>query len=326
MAGAAVTGPGTLDGMLAGYGSVPLDEAIDRSLAVRTPYREILATLNQVGPDRLTERCAALEKLRAEQGVVFIASLDGTLRQQVLPLDPVPRLIGQSSWAHLTLGAQQRARALNAFLADVYGDSGAPETVDIVADGVIPEAVLRRVPGHRAAAVGLSPGGRPRATVLGLDLLTDSDGRWVVLEDNLQVPSGLGYALANRRSAAVAFPELHEAVLNLRSPEGIGSALHSALCDAAPRRCARAQPQVVVLSDGPANSAWYEHRLLAEEMGVPVISPDDLVPHGDGVAARTQNASWQSMWCTAVLGWTNCSAILRRGRCYGTLLALAPCR
>ena len=276
----------TTGGLLAGYGQVPLDEAVDVDGEVRPPYRRLLAALDAIGADGLAARCRDLESYRAEEGIVFTAHVDGQYTEQVFPLDPVPRLIGRGSWAHLEAGAAQRARALNMFLDDVY--SGETGTVGgrIVADGVIPEVVVRGVPGYRPAAVGLGAGGRPRATVYGLDLLTDQDGRWVVLEDNLQVPSGLGYVLANRRSAAKALPELHRDADDLRSPEVIGRLLHTALADAAPPGCPRSAPQVVVLSDGPANSAWYEHRTLAAEMGVPVVHPDDLVADGDGVAVR----------------------------------------
>lgn len=265
---------------------MPLDEAIDETGQVREPYRRLLAALDAIGPDDLEARCEQLERYRAGEGIVFTAHVDGEYAEQVFPLDPVPRLIGASSWRHLEAGAAQRARALNAFLADVYSGSPMPA---IVGDGIISERVIRSVPGYRREATGLAPGGHPRATVHGLDLLTDQHGRWVVLEDNLQVPSGLGYTLANRRSLTAAFPELAQAVPDLRSPEVIGDLLHRALQDAAPPRCERSEPQVVVLSDGPGNSAWYEHRTLAAEMGVPVVHPDDLVADGDGVSARTAN-------------------------------------
>ena len=293
---------GTSD-LLAGYGSPPLDEAIDSTGAVRSPYREILSMFGDMGAAEMQDRVASMQSSRAEQGIVFTAQVGGRPEEQVFPLDPVPRLIGEETWQHLERGAAQRARALNAFLADVYGDwagadwaggaragggggTGRPHVAAIVAAGIIPAAVVAGVPGYRPSAAGLAPGGRPRATVYGLDLLTDRDGRWVVLEDNLQVPSGLGYALANRRSAAAAFPELHGVAGDLRSPESTGRLLHRALADAAPPRCRRSDPQVIVLSDGATNSAWYEHRTLAAEMGVPVVHPDDLQQNGSGVSAR----------------------------------------
>ena len=172
-----------------GYGTVPLDEAIDAAGEVREPYRRLLAKLDEIGEHGIDARRVELEKYRAHEGIVFTAHIDGEYAEQVFPLDPVPRLIDASSWAHLQAGAAQRARALNAFLADIYGGEA---QAAIIADGIIPNRIVRSVPGYRPAAAGLAPGGHPRATVHGLDLLTDQDGRWVVLEDNLQVPSEYG--------------------------------------------------------------------------------------------------------------------------------------
>jgi carboxylate-amine ligase len=120
--------------------------------------------------------------------------------------------------------------------------------------------------------------------VLGFDLLHTPSEQWVVLEDNLRVPSGLGYAVANRRTAAAALPMLHPWP-GLLTPESVGADLLAALSAAAPPRCPRSTPRVALLSDGPENSAWYEHRLLAESMGVPVLTPADLRGDADGVTA-----------------------------------------
>lgn len=325
-------------GMLAGYGQVPLDEAVDATGKIRDPYRDIVSTLDSIGPHGLRQRSEDLERYRAERGIVFTAYVDGHPREQVFPLDAVPRLIGRRAWTHLSAGAAQRARALNAFLADVYRDNraggqvaGGTNVPGIVAEGIIPAGMLDRVPGYRPAARGLSAHGRARATVLGLDLLTASDGRWVVLEDNLQVPSGLGYALANRRSATRAFPELHSSATGVASPDTIGSSLLRALRDAAPVRCPREVPQVVVLSDGPVNSAWYEHQLLAAEMGVPVVHPDDLVADGEGVAARTLDGVialdvvYRRLGGDELLGDTSAGRLLRsRSRAGLVSIANAP--
>jgi uncharacterized circularly permuted ATP-grasp superfamily protein len=145
--------------------------------------------------------------------------------------------------------------------------------------------VIRNCPGYLPGATDVAPGDRPRAAVLGFDLLNAPSGRWVVLEDNLRVPSGLGYAVSNRRTAAAALPMLHPWP-DLLSPESLGADLLSALQQAAPPRCKRSTPSVAVLSDGPDNSAWYEHQLLAAAMGVPVVTPADLTGDSDGVRAR----------------------------------------
>jgi len=155
--------------------------------------------------------------------------------------------------------------------------------------GLLPTSAsaVRNCPGFLPAAAPLAPGGRPRASVLGFDLLHAPSGRWVVLEDNLRVPSGLGYAVSNRRTAAAALPMLHPWP-GLRSPESVGRQLLVALSHAAPPGCRRSTPEVAVLSDGPDNSAWYEHTLLARGMGVPVVTPADLDGDADGVSALVQ--------------------------------------
>ena len=275
--------------LLEGYDATHVDEAAGVDGAIDPLYPEVLAILDALGAPELVVRSAAEEERRTTAGVLFTAQIDGESVEQPFPLDLVPRLIDRETWAELSAGAEQRARALNMFLADVYADGVADpagRVPDIVAAGLIPEQLVLDAPGYRVGAIGLAPAGRPRATVYGLDLLSDGAGKFVVLEDNLQVPSGLGYALANRRSLLAALPELAGRMTAIREPDGAVQLLAAALRSSAPPTADPASVQVAVLSDGPANSAWFEHRTLAEEMGVPVVAPADLVPVGDGVGAR----------------------------------------
>ncbi len=269
---------GQLTGVLQGYQPGPLDEAVDPDGRIRPGYAHIMAALDAIGLDGLRAATQRLDRVRTTEGITFIADIDGELQEQAFPLDPIPRVLSAQDWAGISAGLQQRTRALNAFLADAYGD------LQIVRDGIIGESVIRNCPGFLPAARDLAPGGRPRASILGFDLLHAPSGKWVVLEDNLRVPSGLGYAVSNRRTAAAALPMLHPWP-GLRSPESIGAVLHAALAQAAPPACVRSTPQVAVLSDGESNSAWYEHRLLADAMGVPVVGPDQLGGDADGVTA-----------------------------------------
>lgn len=264
--------------LLRDYLPGPLDEAVDPDGKVRPGYVEIMAALDVTGIEGLRAAADRLNEVRRAEGITFIADIDGELQEQPFPLDPVPRVLSADDWAAIGAGLRQRTRALNAFLDDIYG------AAEIVRDGVIAASVIRNCPGFLPAARDLAPGGRPRASVLGFDLLHAPSGKWVVLEDNLRVPSGLGYAVSNRRTAAAALPMLHPWP-GLRSPESVGAALLSALSRSAPPRCRRSTPAVAVLSDGPANSAWYEHRLLAEAMGVPVVTPDVLRGGPDGITA-----------------------------------------
>ncbi len=267
-----------MTGVLRGYPAGPLDEAVDPDGQIRPGYLDVIAALDGAGLDALRAAATELDRVRAAEGIVFTADIDGTLQEQPFPLDPIPRLLSAVDWARIGAGLRQRTRALNAFLDDVY------DQAQIVRDGLMPEWVVRQCPGFLPEARQLAPGGRPRATVLGFDLLHPPSGEWVVLEDNLRVPSGLGYAIANRRTAAAALPMLYPWD-GVRSPDRVGAMLLEALTAAAPPRCGRATPQVALLSDGPANSAWYEHTLLAREMGVPVVTPADLGGDADGITA-----------------------------------------
>jgi carboxylate-amine ligase len=271
--------------LLDGYQPGPLDEAVAADGTVRPGYTDIVDALNPGGIDGLRSAALDLDRRRVAQGISFIAEIDGEPTEQPFPLDPIPRVIGLDDWNAIRAGLRQRARALNAFLDDVYGP------MRIVRAGIVPEAVVRDCPGFLPAAADLAPGGRPRATVIGFDLLHAPSGEWVVLEDNLRVPSGLAYAVANRRTAAEALPVLHPWP-GLRSPETVGADLLHALRQAAPPRSPRQIPHVAVLSDGSSNSAWYEHRLLADLMDVPVVTPADLTGDADGITARVDGRPW----------------------------------
>jgi carboxylate-amine ligase len=274
--------PAALGELLAGYEPGPLDEAFDPQGRIRPAYTALFQALAARGLDGLRTMAADLDRRRVAEGISFIAEIDGVPTEQPFPLDPIPRIVSAADWTAIVAGLRQRTRALNAFLDDVY------HRMRIVRDGVIPASVVRRCPGFLPGAADLAPGGQPRATVLGFDLLHAPSGEWVVLEDNLRVPSGLGYAVANRRTAAASLPVL--SAPGLRSPETVGADLLDALCQAAPPRSPRDTANVAVLSDGPANSAWYEHRLLADLMGVPVVTPADLSGDPSGVVATVDGA------------------------------------
>src|SRR5664279_2896804 len=274
----------TRPAILAGYPPALLDEAIDQQGAVRAGYTAIIQALDAAGIDELRTATRRLDRIRVDEGISFIADIDGELTEQPFPLDPIPRVLSAGDWTGIMAGLRQRTRALNAFLDDVYSGG------EIIKDGIIAESVVKNCPGFLPDARDLAPGGRPRASVLGFDLLHAPSGEWVVLEDNLRVPSGLGYAVSNRRTAAAALPMLYPWE-GVRSPEQVGSMLLEALISAAPPRCRRSTPQVALLSDGPANSAWYEHTLLARAMGVPVVTPADLAGDADGITAMVDGRS-----------------------------------
>jgi uncharacterized circularly permuted ATP-grasp superfamily protein len=242
-----------------GAGEYPLeagnfDEAFAATGAPRRPYAELLGALARRDLATLRER---VRSNVAAAGLQF-----GPGRE--IDVDPVPRLIPAPEWEALEPGLLQRARALNAFLLDAYG---AQRIFDA---GVVPRRLLETSDGYEPAMRGLLDPAAPPATVAGLDLVRDEEGELRVLEDNLRMPSGACYALAVREAVA---PEVE---LDLRPRElgGYLEAMREALFAAAPE--GRGEATVVVLSDGPENGAWYEHERFGRELGLPVLTTDQL--------------------------------------------------
>jgi carboxylate-amine ligase len=232
-------------------------------------YRAVIGVLHRLGPTGLRQREDARDEEQRSRGVTFGVTGEATTR--LFPFDLVPRVVTADDWAMLRSGLIQRARALDAFLHDVYTKRAA------IHDGIIPAWVVDGSPGLRptGALMGRQP---VRAQVVGTDLVRNANGDWFALEDNLRVPSGLGYAMQNRRLTRAILPEL-EAPPELLPSEETPVLLRRVLADANPS--IGREPVIVVLSGGPTDSAWFEHQLLAGEMGVPLVATTDLIV-GDG--------------------------------------------
>ncbi|GIE93122.1 carboxylate--amine ligase/circularly permuted type 2 ATP-grasp protein [Paractinoplanes rishiriensis] len=235
---------------------------------VVTAYAGILNVLTALGPAGLRRREDARDDEQRSRGITF--SVAGEAATRLFPFDLVPRIVEAHDWNRLTTGLTQRVRALDRFVQDVYNGR------QVVRDGIIPEWVINGSPELRPSGALVAHDGI-RAQVAGVDLVRDKDGNWRVLEDNLRVPSGIGYAVQNRRLTASVLPEL-PVPSGLLSVEPTAQLLKRALLDAA-RPAAGDNPRLVVLSHGPDDSAWFEHRMLAEEMDVPVVRSTELFVH-----------------------------------------------
>jgi uncharacterized circularly permuted ATP-grasp superfamily protein len=233
------------------------DEAYDERGAPREHYAELLASL--VDPAELAARLKA--RLR-EDGVTFGAAPDG-----ILALDPVPRLVTDAEWSELQVGIGQRLRALDEFVADVYGPGR------ILEAGVVPREAVERSPHYEPAMHGASPG--RWVAIAGLDLARCPDGRFRVIEDQLRMPSGLAYAVAAREAMRAEMP--------VEPPDAdLGEAfawLAEAVRHAGPPGVD--EPRAVVLCEGPESGAWWEHERMARELGAPAVTLADL-DHRDG--------------------------------------------
>jgi glutamate---cysteine ligase / carboxylate-amine ligase len=247
-----------------GYLDVSYDEAVDVDGQPRRRYRKVLDTIAGLGAVQLRSREAGIEQEQRADNITFRVS--GQSRAQLFPLDLVPRMVAADEWARLSEGLGQRARALDAFLRDIYSEQ------EIVADGVIGVQALDRAPGFRST--GRLAGNTVRAHISGTDIVCDSAGRWMVLEDNLRVPSGVAYAIVNHRLLSKHIPELQPSA-GLENADRAPQMLLETLRAAAPPH-ASDDLTVVMLSAGWEDSAWFEHTFLAEEMAVALVQPSDL--------------------------------------------------
>jgi carboxylate-amine ligase len=241
----------------------------DEALAGPEPtpaYEDTIRMIERLGAAELRRR----ERLRDEDlrshGVTF--GVPGRATRRLFPVDLVPRIIQADDWSRLSLGLIQRAKALDAFLHDAYGERAA------VRDGIVPAGVLENAPGLSGLGALLSRQ-RVRAHVCGMDLIKDGEGTWFLLEDNLRVPSGLGYSVQNRRLSNSVMGDLPRPA-GLLDPHGVPAMLRATL-EAAALPGADDEPSLAVLSEGPEGAAWFEHRMLAREMGVPIAGIGDLL-------------------------------------------------
>ncbi|OJX63154.1 MAG: hypothetical protein BGO95_09040 [Micrococcales bacterium 73-13] len=255
-------------------GALPWDEMFAGDGGVREPYAEIHRTLASMSPEEIRGRTDALAKSYLAQGVTF----DFAGEERPFPIDPVPRVIAQTDWEHVRSGVAQRVRALEAFLADVYGPQRA------VRDGVIPASLITSSSHFHREAAGVVPANGVRIQVSGIDCIRDEQGVWRVLEDNVRVPSGVSYVISNRRVMAQTLPELFVS-MRVRPVGEYPARLLEALRASAPGGIE--DPTVVVLTPGVFNSAYFEHALLARLMGVELVEGRDLFCSGGRVWMRT---------------------------------------
>jgi uncharacterized circularly permuted ATP-grasp superfamily protein len=239
------------------------DEAYERPGVPRPHYAALLSELERTD----------LVELR-EQVADWVAVHGVTFADEPFVVDPVPRVLAAGEWSELEAGLVQRVRALNAFVADLHGPRR------IVAEGVVPPALVVSADHHEPGMAGLGKHGANPIAIAGLDVVRDADGRFLVLEDNLRTPSGLAYAVAARQASEVLLPdhpplrdvecgfELLDAALRACAPEGVED------------------PFVVMVSDGPENPAWYEHRVVSARLGLPLVGVGDLAVHDGALTAR----------------------------------------
>ncbi|ANQ74398.1 circularly permuted type 2 ATP-grasp protein [Rhodococcus qingshengii] len=256
------------------------DEMFEPDGSVRGPYKGVYKALAPTSSADLAARADALGRAFIDQGVTF--SLSG--QERPFPLDLVPRVIAAQEWSRLEKGIKQRVKALELFLADIYGEQR------ILRDHVLPRRLVTSCEHFHREAAGIVPPNGVRIHVAGIDLVRDEAGEFRVLEDNLRSPSGVSYVMENRRTMTRVFPDLFMS----HKVRAVGDyATHLLRALRAGAALNEADPTVVVLTPGIANSAYFEHSLLARQMGVELVEGRDLFCRDNMVYMRTTEGERQ---------------------------------
>ena len=262
-----------------GYTLTGFDEMFAAPGRVRPHYQAMLDRLESLGANELSRRHRAADLMMRNQGITFTVYGREQGVEQIIPFDPIPRLIPADEWDLIERGLIQRVRALNLFIHDVYNARR------ILKDRVVPPELVLGASGYRRECVGLRVPRDIYLHVSGIDLIRDADGRFLVLEDNGRTPSGVSYVLKNRQVMKQVFPVLFEAY-DVRPTDDYAANLLAMLRHIAPAEAAD-DPVVAVLTPGVYNSAYYEHTYLARQMGVELVEGRDLFFDAGQVFMRT---------------------------------------
>ncbi len=254
------------------------DEMFDPQGRPRVPYEALSRRLCELSPASLRQRQQAADMTFLNQGITFTVYGNQEGTERIFPYDLLPRILTSDEWSTIERGLTQRITAINMFLKDVYHEA------HILADGVVPRRLVYSCKHFRREMIGLRVPKDIYVAIVGTDLVRGPDGRFVVLEDNMRVPSGVSYMLANRQVIKNVFPRLFMSY-NIRPIDHYGQALLSTLRTFVPSH--RHDPTIVLLTPGVYNSAYFEHTFLARQMGIELVEGRDLLVHNNIVYMRT---------------------------------------
>ena len=252
---------------------------LDENGAPHAPYAEYAEWMNTVDRSVLTKKSREAEGFFRRTGITFNVYGKAAGDERLIPFDVVPRIIAAREWTRLAKGIEQRVRAINAFLYDIYHDQ------EIIRAGRIPASLIARNDAFLPKMIGVDPPGGVYTHIVGVDLVRTGKDDFFVLEDNARTPSGVSYMLENRETMLNMFPELFSKI-RVRSVSDYPTTLRRTLARSAPRACT-GRPVIAVLTPGLLNSAYFEHAFLAEQMGVDLVEGHDLHVVDGRVAMRT---------------------------------------
>jgi uncharacterized circularly permuted ATP-grasp superfamily protein len=246
---------------------------------VRGPYRQLQDWMQSMPAELREMKQAQAEALFRRIGITFAVYGEGGDPDRLIPFDMFPRVFSSAEWMRLERGIKQRARALNAFLVDVYGRG------EIVRAGLIPARLVYQNEAYEKAVAGFVPPKGVYSHIVGIDLVRTGPEEFFVLEDNCRTPSGVSYMLENREIMMRMFPDIFREN-RIEPVDQYPELLRRTLASVAPAKCDR-EPVVAILTPGHFNSAYYEHSFLADLMGVELVEGQDLFVEGEFVFMRT---------------------------------------
>ena len=255
------------------------NEMLEVTGKVRAPYAKVESWLNQLGPRDIERALRESEARFRRQGITFAVYGDDKASERIIPFDIVPRIFAAQEWRRLSAGIEQRVRAINMFLHDLY------HRQEILRAGRIPEEVIIQNEAFVPEMVGVNPAKGIYAHIMGTDIVRVGENDFYVLEDNCRTPSGVSYMLEDREAMMHLFPELF-AGQRVAPVENYPAMLHKTLEAVAPSSAGN-DPVIVVLTPGIHNSAFFEHAFLADEMGVELCEGADLFVSDGWLYMRT---------------------------------------
>lgn len=245
---------------------------------IREPYTRIVSALQQLDLPSMHSKDRLAGELFMNQGITFTVYADNAGIERIFPFDIIPRIITGSEWQQIEDGIKQRLTALNMFLNDIYNEQ------KIIKDRIIPAKLIASCPHYTREVHGIRVPHNIYVHISGIDLIRGADGKFYILEDNLRTPSGVSYMLENREVTKRIFPDMF-ASNSVRLINNYPSLLHQVLLSLAPEQVHK--PNVVLLTPGIYNSAYYEHTFLARQMGIPLVEGRDLVVDHHNVYMKT---------------------------------------
>jgi uncharacterized circularly permuted ATP-grasp superfamily protein/uncharacterized alpha-E superfamily protein len=267
-----------LEPLVSGYRPLPggFDEMMDADGRVRAHWQPFLAMLGALGGDEINRRFGAADRYLHDSGVFYRVYEDAAGIERPWPLSHVPLIVEPGEWRQLVAGLVQRAQLLEAMLGDSYG----PGT--LTRDGRLPAAVIAGNPEFLRPLVGVAPPGGAHLRFYAVDVGRGADGRWWVLSDRSQAPSGAGYAIENRLALSRSIPDIYRTT-RVERVAPFFQALQAEIFALSHRDDARA----CLLTPGPMNETYFEHAYLARYLGLLLVEGEDLSVEDDGVFIRT---------------------------------------